>query len=434
MTEYWLAGSISDAPSTYHGGNSEWGSIMQTRAQFLRNGALAVAAGTSLPGVLAACGSDGSGGDSDDPIKVGVLVPLSGALELYGQEGVQGSALAAEQINAKGGLLGRKIKLIREDTESEPGKALQKLKKLALEDEVDFVMGPISSAEREALLPFAMPRKLPILYFQLYEGGACDKYLYCTGPTPETSIKAYMPWLLENHGSSMYFVGWDYNANQIIGENFPKWLDEAGGDYVGQTLVPFSTTDFAPLVRKAQAAGADILFHGMYGSAPFMETVTQFGLKKNMHVSTWAFDRVLLKTLSQRAAANLSWPSDWDDTTPPIDIPENKKFIADVRGRFGGDTPLGIDVYSSYVALNIYAEAIAKAGTLDPDEVADAMGGRQYKGPSGTITILGDNHNAELPARVFTSGDVGDAHTVTMVKDLGTGKPPETCNQEWKNS
>jgi urea transport system substrate-binding protein len=405
---------------------------MQTRKEFLRR-TVAAGAAIAVPGAVAGTAQARLRRRTADEVKVGMILPLSGVLSLYGKESTLGAQIAASQLNAKGGILGRKVRLIFEDDTGTPAGALAKARKLKLQDRVDFAMGTIASSEREGMIAFAMQNKMPLVYFQLYEGHACDKYLYCTGLNPDTSVPVWAPWLVKNHGTKLYYLGWDYVANQRISAGFKKWMPQTGGEYVGQTLVPFSTTDFAPMLRKAQAAKPDIIYNGMYGSAGFLETLTQLGLKKKAHVTTLAFDKVFLRTLSKPAAANLSWAADWDDASPVLPGAVNKRFLSAARKRVGPTAPVGLDVEAAYVGLLYYAKGIEKAGTLDPDAVSAAMDGLTFDAPSGKLRMSPDNHNVDLPIRVFTSGGTGNEYRVTVAAQR-YGTNPNWCKRKWHNS
>lgn len=406
---------------------------MQTRRQFLKGAAVA-GAGIAASPILSTPARAFSRTSSADPVKVGLCVPLSGVLALYGKQSKIGAELAVAQLNAKGGILGRKVELSVQDDEGTPAGALRVMRKFAIQDRVDFTLGTIASSEREAVIDFLMKRKLPLVYFQFYEGGASDKYLFCTGANPDTlGGAAYIPWLVKNQGPKVYFLGWDYIANTKISAGFKKWLPKAGGELVGKTVVPFTTTDFTPMLRNAQAAKPDVIYNGMYGSAAFLETLTQLGIKKTTHVTAWAFDSLFLKTLSKPAAANLSWAAEWDNTTKPLPGKVNADFLTALRAKFGRNVPLGLDVQAAYAGFLYYAKAVAKAKSLDPDAVSQAFDGLTFESPAGNLRMSPDNHNVDLPVRTFVSGGKGREYVVSVASQ-GQGKNPNWSKRNWQHS
>ena len=120
------------------------------------------------------------------PIKIGVVLPLSGGFEIYGNLGVRGAKMAVAEINAAGGVLdGRPLELIIEDNKTDPKTAVEKAKKLILRDKVVAVMGPVSSAARDAMTPVAEKYKTPLLYGIDYEGGVCNRYVFLYSAIPD---------------------------------------------------------------------------------------------------------------------------------------------------------------------------------------------------------------------------------------------------------
>lgn len=112
------------------------------------------------------------------PIKVGVVLPLSGGLELFGQQGIQGMKLAVKEINESGGALGRKLELVIEDNKTDPKTSVEKANKLIKRDKVIAVVGPITSGARDAMTPTMTKLKTPLLYATDYEGGVCNRYIF----------------------------------------------------------------------------------------------------------------------------------------------------------------------------------------------------------------------------------------------------------------
>ena len=119
--------------------------------------------------------------------------------------------MAADEINAAGGVLGgRAVELIIEDEKTDLKMAVEKTKKVILEDRVMAVMGPTSSAHRNAMIEICRSYKTPLLYATDYEGGCCDRYLFCYSPIPDHYVKPLIPYLMEKSGKKFYVIGADY--------------------------------------------------------------------------------------------------------------------------------------------------------------------------------------------------------------------------------
>ena len=145
------------------------------------------------------------------PVKIGVVLPLSGGFEIYGNLGVRGAQMAVEEINAAGGVLGgRPLELVIEDNKTDPKTAVEKAKKVILKDKVVAVMGPVSSAARDAMTPVAEKYKTPLLYGIDYEGGVCNRYVFLYSAIPDHDINLMIPALAEEYGKKFYIFGYDY--------------------------------------------------------------------------------------------------------------------------------------------------------------------------------------------------------------------------------
>jgi len=146
------------------------------RRILVQAGAAGLAAGAlSLPGFARAAGK---------PLKIGILQPFSGGLEALGEQGFQGGKMAIDEINEGGGILGEKVEIVRADTRTDPKTAVERAQELIRRDGVDAILGPLTSAERDAVRPTVERAKMPLLYATDYEGGTCSRYITCFSALP----------------------------------------------------------------------------------------------------------------------------------------------------------------------------------------------------------------------------------------------------------
>jgi branched-chain amino acid transport system substrate-binding protein len=193
---------------------------VQLNAKGLRRWALCAGAAVAAAGVIAGCGSGDSGGGSGDgkdagPIVVGSILDQTGPLNIYGTAMQHATEFAIDDINANGGVLGRKLKLVSYDAQSAQEKYTQYASQLALKDKAHVVMGGIVSASREAIRPILSRNKVLYFYNEQYEGGVCDKNTFNTGIVPSQQLRALIPWAVKNLGPKLYVVAADYNYGQI---------------------------------------------------------------------------------------------------------------------------------------------------------------------------------------------------------------------------
>ena len=153
-----------------------------------------------------------------DEIKVATIFDQSGGLDLYGKPMQASATLAFDQINATGGLLGKKIRVVNYDTQSNMQLYAQFAQAASLKEEVALILGTITSASREVIRPIVDKNKTLLICPQQYEGGVCDKNVFLLGCTPTMQVKEPLKWAVETYGKKIYFIGADYNAPRIQGD------------------------------------------------------------------------------------------------------------------------------------------------------------------------------------------------------------------------
>ena len=186
----------------------------------------------------AAAGMFSSSAWAEDPIGVASIHDLSGGLDIYGKPMVDALTLAVEEANAAGGLLGRQIKLINYDTQSNMQLYTQFAQQAALKDKVAVVHGGITSASREVIRPVLDRFKTLYFYNTQYEGGVCDRDQFDTGVTPAQTVEKLVPYAMKKWGKKVYVVAADYNYGQITSQWVKKYVMENGGEVVLDRLLP----------------------------------------------------------------------------------------------------------------------------------------------------------------------------------------------------
>jgi urea transport system substrate-binding protein len=157
---------------------------------------------------------------AENEIKVAGIHDASGGIDIYCRPMINSLTLAVEEINAAGGLLGRSIKLINYDTQSNIQLYTQYATEAAVKEKVAVVQGGLTSASREAIRPVL--RRYNTLYFYntQYEGGVCDQNIFCTGATPAQKLATLVPHVVNKMGKKIYIVAADY----IYGQLTAKWV------------------------------------------------------------------------------------------------------------------------------------------------------------------------------------------------------------------
>lgn len=377
-------------------------------------------------------GADDSTDNDAEPFKLGAVIPLSGAFEVFGNVALSGIEYTVAELNEAGGILGRQIEIEVYDNRSTPEGAVEGAREVILNGGVEAIVGPQSSAEREAMIPIITELETPLLYYSVYEGGNCDEFMWVFGGDIDVWLKGYVEWLVEEYGPRFYVVGWDYVVNTEIASVFEEWLPELGGELVGADFIPFTATDYSATIRGVIDADVDVLYNGMYGNVQFFETATDFGLKDRTHMASPTVDRAFLEALSEEAGADLSWSMNWELADDPIDTAENEAFLRGWNEMFGPDRQIGAWAVTVYNSIMMYAEAAERAGTTEPRAVRAELAGATFVGPDGMNVFQGESNHLDVPMRIFRSGGPGDDFVIETVEDLGTQESRrDYCNEEW---
>ena len=165
--------------------------------------------------------------------KLGVLMPFSGGLELFGAQAMQGIEMLVDEVNAAGGVLGRQIEIIKADNRTDPKTSVERAQQLIHRDKVDAVIGPITSAARDAIKSSIERGRKPLLYATDYEGGVCSDFIACYSALPAHYVDPLIPYLMETVGRHVYLFGADYVWPQKMNAAIRTAVEGAGGEVVG---------------------------------------------------------------------------------------------------------------------------------------------------------------------------------------------------------
>ena len=364
------------------------------RRSFLRNGLAAAGSLVVAPWLLEACANQSAPTSSGGTVTVGTLLDGTGPLSLYGEPMVKAQTFAVEEINKKGGLLGKKIRLNYIDTQSDIAKYTAGAQELANDDSVVVVMGGITSASREAIRPVFDQYKKLYFYNQLYEGGVCDKWVFCTGIVPTQQMEVLIPYVLEKFGPRTYTVAADYNYGHIAAGWVRKYLKDKGGQLAGEEFFPLDVSNFATSISKIQSAAPNVVMSLLVGNdhLSFYRQFAALGLNRKIQIASTVVglgneQRVLDPKEGQGIIVAMPYFQE-------LDTPASKKFVADFQARFPG-TYINDEVNTVYSGFSFWAKAVEKAGSFDRDKVIKALeSGLSFDAPEGTIKMQPGSHHA----------------------------------------
>jgi len=388
---------------------------------------LVLATAGGLVAVLAGCGGAGSGAAvSKAPVKLGVILELSGAAGVYGPPSRQAAELAAAEINAAGGVLGgRKLQLSIADDASDVKTAGEKAQELLLRDKVRGVISTEGSDARDAVLPAVRRAKSMMIYTPLYEGKACDQRLFNIGEVPQQQVSPVVPYLQNRFGAKKWFVvGDDYVWPRRLGQATKGIVAQSGGSLAGEQFVPLGTTDFSSVIEKVRASGANMVMMALVGSdaVAFVKQMASFGLNDKVHTFGLAMLDNILPAVKSSATGLVAAFGYF----PSLQTPANKKFLSALTAKYGAGTALQTTLSEgTYEGVHLWAQAVDKAGSADPAKVIAAMGGQNFDGPRGKITVDGSNRNV---AQHVYLGDAQSDGTYKITKNFGVIQPGPQCS------
>jgi branched-chain amino acid transport system substrate-binding protein len=296
------------------------------RRTFLKAG---LALGTSqvigAPFLIAARG--------EEPVKIGMVNPLTGVLSALAQSEVDGARYAEAEINKKGGILGRQVQLLVEDSANDVGTGVQKTSKLIDRDKVDVIFGDVNSGIAYAMSQVTNEKKV----FHIVPGGHTDPItgtnckwnVFRVCNTTTMDAEAVTPELVKRFGKKWFFITPDYAYGHTLQDAFVKALTKVGGSYEGDML-PINNTDFSATLIKAKAYKPNVLLNNMGGLTQIncMKQFTQFGMQNEMALGGALFELESIKGCPPEAQTGW-WTYEWWWNQP--NVPEVVKFVADYR-------------------------------------------------------------------------------------------------------
>ncbi len=313
-----------------------------------------------------------------DTVKIGVDNPLTGTYAVLGKNEAVGMAMAVDEINAKGGILGKKVELAIEDsTSGDAGTAVQKARKLIDRDQVNFIIGNINSALAQAISNVANEKGVihvvPGGHTDSVTGANCHWNTFRVCNTTQTEANAVAPTLIKNAGKKWYYLTPDYSFGHTLQSGLEKAAAKLGGEKVGEDLTPLGTTDFSSYLIKAQAANPDVIIILQQGDdgVNVLKQAVQFGLDKKFHLAGAQMELEVQLGLPPEARVG-TWVFEWYWNQP--DVPHVAEFVAEVRKRTGGHVPTA-RTWFGYASIHTCALAAEAAKSLEAVAMAKAMQG-----------------------------------------------------------
>ena len=344
----------------------------------------------------------------DEPVKIGMVNPLTGMLSALAQSEVDGAKYAEAEINKSGGILGRPVQLLIEDSANDIVNGVQKTRKLIERDQVAVMIGNTNSGIAYAMSQVTNDKKIlhivPGGHTDPLTGTDCKWNVFRVCASNAMDVNAVTPELVKRSGKKWFFITPDLPFGHTLQDTFNKALTRLGGTYDGE-FVSFSSSDFSATLAKAKAFRPDVLLNNMSGLAQIncIKQFSQSGMAKDTSLGGTLFELESIRGATADAQIGW-WTMEWWWSQP--NAPRVAKFVSNYRSATG-KTPSARDWFG-YVAMHSVRLAAAKAKSLDGPALAKAM--QDMELPSdvalqpGAVRYRAGDH--QLMANIF----VGEVH------------------------
>ncbi len=337
----------------------------------------------------------------DRPIKVGVITDMTGALSFLGVANANVSRMVIDDINAKGGLLGRHVDLVVEDSATTDSVAAAKAKKLVQQDHVDVILGGIYSSTRQAIKgPAVVDGKKLYIYPEQYEGQEHDPLIFCTGPVPAQQVESMIPWLMQKTGAKKFFCpSADYIWPRTMNKKLREVVTANHGSIVGEEYFPMDHADYKATIGKIMASGAEVVFNTTVppGLGRFLEQLYDAGFRRGGgHVVCTYFEENFLEFFPAAHVEGIYSCLDYYQATSD---PFSKELLKQYNTLYPGGAKLTAGSASTgmYRGLRLWEAAVKEAGSLQQDDVIKALDHAKIaQGPGGAAEMVPGEHHVRM--------------------------------------
>lgn len=359
-----------------------------TRRELIQSATLA-GAGSVVPFTFA-----------QEAVKLGILHSLTGTIAIAEASIVDAEKMAVEEINAGGGVMGRKIEMVIEDGASDWPTFAEKTKKLLQRDKVAAIIGCYTSASRKAVLPALNQLKGLLYYPTYYEGQEQDKAVIYTSQEATQSVIQAIEWMAKQQGKSFFLVGSDYIYPRTCNKIAKPTIARLGGKVVGEEYAPLGQTEFSSIINKIKAAKPDWIYSTVVGGSnvAFYKQLKAAGLDgaKQKLLSTVVSENEIEGIGRENAVGYYACMGYFQSQKNP----QNETFVKAFKAKYGADRVIGDPMQCAYNAVYLWKLAAEKAKSFDVPKVVAASAGLEFDAPEGKIKIHASNQHVAKKVRV----------------------------------
>ncbi|SNS01870.1 transporter substrate-binding domain-containing protein [Antarctobacter heliothermus] len=334
--------------------------------------------------------------------RVGVLFSRSGTTSVTESEHLRGTELAIEEINAAGGILGRKIAPILYDPGAQNDSYLALARRMLAQDEIEVIFGCSMSASRKTVLPIVERYNGLLFYPSMYEGFEyCENLIY-TGATVNQTCLPLAEYLVNTYGGRVFFVGSDYIFPRESNRIMRDLIEARGGEIVGESYVPLGAGAEAveTLVRDIRNAQPDVVFSTMVGTSAqaLYRLYDEAGFDRSVHpIASLTMAETEIATIGPERCTGHVLASTYFQT---LDTDVNRHFVAAYKARFGLEATTSIWSESAYLQVHLFARAVSRLASADPRRLALDPLGDEFEAPEGVVRVDPETRHMWLTPRI----------------------------------
>ena len=349
-------------------------------------------AGAALLGGCSKTDGEANAAVGANAVKVGILHSLSGTMAISEVTVKNATQLAIDEINAAGGVMGKKVAAVVEDGASDPAVFAQKASKLIENDRVATVFGGWTSASRKAMLPVFEKTDNLLWYPVQFEGNECSPNIMYSGAQPNQQALPAYDWAKQQGFKKIFLVGSDYVYPRTANLILKKHIAKDGLTMSGEEYQPLGGTEFSGVIGKIKSAKPDIIFNTLNGDSnvAFFKQMTAAGLTPKV-VPIMSFSIGEQEAMAMGPALVEGGYAAWN-YFQSLGNPENEKFIEAYRAKFGKDAAITDPMVHGYVDVYAWKAAVEKAKSIEPDKVrAAAVTLDSIPTPLGPVKFMDNN-------------------------------------------
>lgn len=364
---------------------------------------------------------------TDEALKLGLMVPLSGLVSLYSDEITWAATIACEEVNEQGGVLGRPLALVIEDDGSLPDTAVLAAERLVNSHHCAALVGNLLSNSCLSVMQLVTePLRVPLLNFSFYEGSIPSRYFFNFAALPNQQIDNMIPYMAQNFGVKMFFAGNNYEWPRGSIDVAKRVLRAVDGEVVGEEYFDIGTEDFDLLLSRVATSGADVFIPYAVGvdQQTLLNRFYEKGLKERMAVVVGHYDEAMARLLRPEVRDELYSINSYFMS---VDTPGSRAYLQRLNRRddVSDIWPNGNGVLTNfgegaYLCVKAYAAAVNNCASTEREAIIDALEQVELTGPQGKVTMDPETHHATVNCYLATSDSDG---RFSIVEQFGSSPP-----------